>query len=109
MVKSGGKQKERVERKSDAREKCWAPPEAKQFFTLSEAEQMEKTVVNLEDCAGFISASSLYLYPPGIPFLLPGEEITKEIIEYVREIQETKLKVHGLVNEKQIFILIKAG
>ena len=107
MINSGGKQREQVERNSGKGEKCCAPPEAKQIFTLSQAEQMERKIVNLRDSVGFVSASSLYLYPPGIPFLLPGEEITEEMIGYVRGIQGTKLKVQGLVDKNQIFVLGK--
>lgn len=79
--------------------------EAKQIFSLSEAEAREKKIVNLKDSAGLVSAFSLYLYPPGIPFLLPGEEITKEIIGYVRKIQEAGLKVQGLEGDGRIFVL----
>lgn len=104
VVKDGGKWKERVETNSIEREKYWTPPEARQIFTLGEAEKMEGKAVNLEDSAGFVSASSLYLYPPGIPFLLPGEEITEEMISYIQGIQETKLKIRGLEDENQLFV-----
>lgn len=95
------------ERKKRVGKRFLPLPETKQIFTLSEAGQMEGKVVNLEDSAGYVSASSLYLYPPGIPFLLPGEEITEEMIGYVRKLQETKLKVQGLKNDDQIFIFEK--
>ena len=106
--RSDSQWKEKEERKFIGREKFGAPPEAKQIFTLSEAEQVERKVVNLGDSTGFVSASSLYLYPPGIPFLLPGEEITEDMIDYVWRIQGTKLKVQGLVNENQIFVFERA-
>lgn len=82
-------------------------PEARQIFTLSEAEPMEKKLVGLEKSAGFVSASSLYVYPPGIPFLLPGEEITEEMIGYTQRLQAAGLKVLGLEKENGIFILKK--
>lgn len=103
--KSDNRRKGKEERNFARVESFWMLPETKQIFTFSEAEKMEGKAVNLEASAGFVSASGLYLYPPGIPFLLPGEEITEEMIDYIREIQKTKLKVQGLVNESQIFVL----
>ncbi|MBR5046635.1 MAG: aminotransferase class I/II-fold pyridoxal phosphate-dependent enzyme, partial [Eubacterium sp.] len=39
-----------------------------------------KKKIALEDSPGRIVADYLYLYPPGIPVLVPGEKITKEIV-----------------------------
>ncbi len=43
----------------------------------------EKQSVLIEKSAGCICAEFIMCYPPGIPILAPGEEITKEIIEYI--------------------------
>lgn len=80
-------------------------PDAKQIFTSGEAETMEKKIVKLGNSAGFVSASSLYLYPPGIPFLLPGEEITVNLIRYAYDMQAAGLRVHGLEKDDRIFVL----
>ena len=34
-------------------------------------------------------------YPPGIPVLGPGEEVSGEIVAYLQEAAATGLKVHG--------------
>ena len=34
-------------------------------------------------------------YPPGIPVLGPGEEISAELVAYLGEAATAKLKVHG--------------
>jgi len=34
-------------------------------------------------------------YPPGIPVRGPGEEISPEVVAYLREASATGLKVHG--------------
>lgn len=39
------------------------------------------TAVNIDDAIGKISANSIMIYPPGIPLVVPGEIITKELIE----------------------------
>lgn len=44
----------------------------------------EKTKMPIEKTAGQISGEFVMAYPPGIPILAPGEEITEEIIEYIR-------------------------
>lgn len=38
----------------------------------------------LEGCAGRVSAEAVSVSPPGVPLVYPGEEITPEIIEYLR-------------------------
>ncbi len=38
--------------------------------------------VNIADAVGKISASSIMIYPPGIPLVIPGEIISKEIIKH---------------------------
>lgn len=47
--------------------------------------------VLLEDSRGRVSAEYAYLYPPGIPFLVPGEEISEDFL-----IQEQQLKAQGM-------------
>ncbi len=49
----------------------------------------------LAECAGQVSAEMVTPYPPGIPVLGPGEEISAEIVAYLREAGAAGLKVHG--------------
>ena len=49
----------------------------------------------LAECAGAVSAEMVTPYPPGIPVLGPGEEISAEIVAYLQEASATGLKVHG--------------
>jgi len=44
---------------------------------------------------GCVSGEVITFYPPGIPVICPGEEITKEIIDYVRAMQKIGLKIVG--------------
>lgn len=48
---------------------------------------------------GEIAAEYAYIYPPGIPFLVPGEKITKEVIEYIAMAKEKNLELMGLADE----------
>jgi lysine decarboxylase len=49
----------------------------------------------LSECTGQVSAEMVTPYPPGIPVLGPGEEISDEIVAYLQEGAATQLKVHG--------------
>jgi len=51
--------------------------------------------VPLRKAIGHISAQPLTPYPPGIPVLIPGERITKEIVEYLEELTEQAVRVSG--------------
>lgn len=67
-------------------------------------------VVAAKDAVGRISADTLAAYPPGIPNVLPGEEITEEIVKflqavatsptgYVRGAQDAKVTTFRVVAE----------
>ncbi len=49
-----------------------------------EAHMAPKKRVGLDEAIGEISAESLMIYPPGIPMVIPGERITKDIIDRIR-------------------------
>lgn len=43
-------------------------------------------LVSADEAIGRISVDSLAAYPPGIPNVLPGERITSEIVDFLREV-----------------------
>lgn len=58
------------------------------FFAASRARP-------LAQCDGRVSAEIVTPYPPGIPVLGPGEEISAGIVDYLAEAAAIGLKVHG--------------
>lgn len=46
----------------------------------------ESEIVTAEDAVGRISSDSLAAYPPGIPNVLPGEEITAETVAFLQAV-----------------------
>lgn len=44
----------------------------------------QKKLVKLDDAVGEVCAESIMIYPPGIPLAIPGERLTKEIIDYYK-------------------------
>ncbi len=77
----------------------------KQFLPIYKAEEMKKTEIRFEEAVGKISGEYLYLYPPGIPFLVPGEEITKNLIGDIITCQEKGLVIEGLPDKNRICIV----
>jgi len=60
------------------------PAPGKTHMTVRDAYVGLTEVVLAQDAVGRVSAESVAAYPPGIPNLLPGEEISAEVIEFLQ-------------------------
>ncbi|MFC7442287.1 aminotransferase class I/II-fold pyridoxal phosphate-dependent enzyme [Laceyella putida] len=60
-----------------------------------EAFYSETESILLKEAAGRVIAEFIMIYPPGIPILAPGEEITEENIYYIAEHIQAGLPVQG--------------
>lgn len=100
---------EELEKKSEE-EKRYYLPRQEQVFMSFEAEGMRRmeTVKSLswQEAAGFISMEYAYLYPPGIPLIVPGERITKETAAMLVDYQNKGFSVEGISVENYIEVLI---
>ena len=56
----------------------------------------DKVNVPIRDAPGCISGEFVMAYPPGIPILSPGEEITDEIIDYIQYSVEKGCSMQGM-------------
>ncbi len=65
-------------------------------LTAGEAEERKREVCPVSDCTGRLAADYIYLYPPGIPLIVPGEEITAGAVRRIRQWQKAGFAVHGL-------------
>ena len=63
-------------------------PPREAFLGVSEAVPVDLAV-------GRISCESIAGYPPGIPTLLPGERVTAEVVDYLRELTAAGARLHG--------------
>lgn len=70
-------------------------PRKMQIYKATELPERE---VSFGEAVGEMSADYVFLYPPGIPLLVPGEVITGEFIEKIRECQRRGLNVEGQAN-----------
>lgn len=86
-------------------ENCSIYHELKQVLPIHKTEDLEKLEVDFKDAIGKINGEYVYLYPPGIPLIVPGEEITSEVIQTILDCQSKGLKVEGLSGKSGIFIV----
>ena len=52
--------------------------------------------VSEEGAVGRVAARPVYAYPPGIPLIYPGEEVNRELLDYVHEHRAKKGQLNGL-------------
>lgn len=71
-------------------------PRAVPVLTLTEAMDQKGVPTALGNSVNKISQEFVYLYPPGIPILAPGERITEEILERILWYQKMGFSVQGL-------------
>lgn len=68
----------------------------KQIYSISDAMERQVTSINIENTEGHISGEYVYLYPPGIPIIVPGEEIDRAFVQDMKRIRERGLTVEGM-------------
>ncbi len=71
-----------------------------EFFT---AMDKDTVCVSFDEAVGKISGITVFLYPPGIPVLLPGEVISKDFIINLREcikLGQNLCGIADIINEK---------
>lgn len=63
---------------------------------MNEAFEAPKESVPLQESAGRISGEFLYLYPPGIPMIVPGEKIDGMLLKRLEAYKKKGFQVQGL-------------
>lgn len=83
---------------------------AEAVYTIAQTDGMEQEPVLLEESAGRISAEFVYLYPPGIPILVPGERIRTELPALLQYDRALGLSVQGMADREGRWIgTVKRG
>lgn len=86
-------------------------PRLEQVFSSSKAEQAGKqnpesvSALPWSCCCGKISMEYAYIYPPGIPLIVPGERISKEVIARIEEYSKMGFDIEGLNKSGYITIM----
>lgn len=71
-----------------------------------EAFYAETEVVPIGQSVGRLIAEMIMVYPPGIPILLPGEEVTQDNIDYIEENIRAGLPVQGTDDPEIRFVKV---
>ena len=69
-----------------------------------EAATKDRIQIDYDDAKDEIAAEFIFLYPPGIPLVVPGEVIDKYVIDKIRQYEQYNMKVIGLDDHK-IYII----
>jgi arginine decarboxylase len=77
----------------------------KGVMTPRRAFYSDSELVNVADSAGRVSTEIVTVYPPGIPLLVPGEEISQDALNYLRNMAGLGAIIDGL-NENNSFVRV---
>lgn len=88
--------KKKYEEKEDILREISPYMQMKQITGIAQAMESPSKRCPLEESIGKISAEFVYLYPPGIPIIVPGELITGQFVRNVRRYMEQGLDIQGL-------------
>ena len=70
--------------------------------SLREASLAHQEWVPLNEAEGKISARSVIPYPPGVPLVVPGEEVSRELVRYVERLHLAGIEILGIQKEETI-------
>ena len=65
-------------------------------MTIYEGITGPKETVSIGNSVGKVSGEFVYIYPPGIPIVAPGEMLLPSLVRTIGEYQEMGLSVQGL-------------
>ncbi len=63
---------------------------------IYDAKLKDEIRIPLDDSVGRVSSDFIYIYPPGIPIVTPGEILTKDIIRGIRRALESDRNIKGV-------------
>jgi arginine decarboxylase len=86
------------------------PPRLDNRFLITprEAFYSKTELLGLDQAAGRVSSEIVTVYPPGIPLLVPGEEISADAIAYIRNMAGLGAIIDGL-NENNSLVRVAKG
>lgn len=73
---------------------------------IYQASDLQYKEISIDKAIGNMSADTIYLYPPGIPMIIPGEIITKRLADGIKECISLGLNVEGLADMQNEVIKI---
>lgn len=93
-------------KKGPIEEEVIIPEIPKMAVTPKEAYINEKEIIELKDAKGRISGKVISAYPPGLPIVVPGEEISENILNYIYDLKEKKANLQGFIDVECNYIKV---
>ena len=87
-----------LERQPGKPARPFAAWENEAVLRIGEAAEAGKKSMLLAKSEGSISAEFVYLYPPGIPLLVPGERIGGELLEKLLQYRANGFALEGMAD-----------
>jgi len=84
-------------------------PRMKKIYTEAKMQICAKEMVEAlpwRESIGHIASERAYLYPPGIPLILPGERISAAAVETLEKYRSLDFEIQGLKDREKIEVLI---
>lgn len=84
-------------------EKIYRQP--RKAMEIDEVQDGESTSVAFSEAEGRICADYIYLYPPGIPVIVPGEVLDQQTLTVIETCQKMELDVEGLPQAGHVHVV----
>ena len=88
-------------------------PQLRQVYTCAqvrrrgnEESRLKKVSLEGNEGVGCISLEYTYIYPPGIPIIVPGEKISEEAVRLLRKYKSMGFSIEGLEDDKWMEVWI---
>lgn len=69
-------------------------------FSIRDAVYKPKVTIALEESVGKVCGEFIIPYPPGIPVIVPGEKISKELVDYLCDLRHKGYNIIGMADSK---------
>lgn len=82
-------------------------PKLERVYSSAEIKESKEEIIAVlwTDASGFISVEYAYLYPPGIPLIVPGERISLKAAEMLEKYNRMGFSIEGLEQEGSIRVI----
>ena len=99
LLEIDGKLSDRVESQDCGKKNQGYELKTEVVMSIADGWEQADKKISLEDSVGRISGEYIYLYPPGIPFVVPGEKISQEVVDLVKRYQKCGYSVQGMADQ----------
>lgn len=107
VIEDGLKQGNAFQNSAGQKSAVFSPvPGAKAHMSWYEAMNCSKKICYLGESAGKIAGEPVYLYPPGIPVVVPGERITEEMVHLICHYRQEGFSLKGMADGSGEYIVV---